>query len=141
MVRHLAGVAEIVDDVDAAVAFYRDVLGVEVEQVLGDSEYVTLKVAGVLHFAVWSRKAAAEATYGTAEAVDKVPLGFTVGFEVDDVEAAAASLAQGGYEPLHAVKTEPWQQRTSRFITPEGSLGEIAETPWARSITQDVAAE
>jgi len=30
MVRHVAGVAEVVDDIEAAVRFYRDDLGLEV---------------------------------------------------------------------------------------------------------------
>ena len=31
MIRHVAGIAEIVEDLDAAVRFYRDVLGLDVE--------------------------------------------------------------------------------------------------------------
>ncbi len=31
MIRHLAGIAEIVDDIEAAVTFYRDVLGLTVQ--------------------------------------------------------------------------------------------------------------
>ena len=36
MIRHVAGVAEIVDDVPAAVAFYTEALGLEIKQRMGD---------------------------------------------------------------------------------------------------------
>ena len=45
MVRHLAGVAEIVEDVPAAVAFYRDTLGFAIKQQQGD-DYVVFAVPG-----------------------------------------------------------------------------------------------
>ena len=59
MVRHLAGIAEVVEEVDAAVAYYRDVLGLSVEHDEG-STYAVVQVAGVLHFGVWARRAAVD---------------------------------------------------------------------------------
>ena len=64
MVRHFASLAEIVEDFEAAVRFYEDVLGLEVER-LSDG-YANVTVPGVLHFGIWSRAEAANATYGTA---------------------------------------------------------------------------
>ena len=63
MIRHFAGVAEIVEDFEAAVQFYRDTLGLEVESL--SEGYATATVPGVLHFGIWSRAEAAEATYGS----------------------------------------------------------------------------
>lgn len=80
MVRHLASIAEIVDDFDGAVVFYRDTLGVTVKE--ESPGYAVFELPGVLHFAVWSRAAAAEATYGDAGATDRIPLGWSLGFEV-----------------------------------------------------------
>ena len=139
MLRHLASIAEVVEDFDAAVRLYRDILGLEVE--VHHEGYADVTVPGTLHFGVWSRAEAAKATYGSPEEARRVPLGFTIGFEVDAVAAAEKRLADAGIEVVQPTKTEPWQQVTSRFLTPGGSFCEVAETPWARSITQPMKAE
>ena len=139
MIRHFAGVAEIVEDFEAVVQFYRDTLGLEVESL--SEGYATATVPGVLHFGIWSRAEAAEATYGSPDAADRVPLGFTIAFEVDNVTEAAQHLDNAAVKIVQPTKTEPWGQVTSRFITPSGALCEIAETPWARRITQPMSAE
>ena len=139
MIRHFAGVAEIVEDFEAAVQFYRDTLGLEVESL--SEGYATATVPGVLHFGIWSRAEAAEATYGSPDAAERVPLGFTIAFEVDNVTEAAQHLDNAAVKIVQPTKTEPWGQVTSRFITPSGALCEIAETPWARRITQPMSAE
>ena len=139
MIRHFAGVAEIVEDFEAAVQFYRDTLGLEVESL--SEGYATATVPGVLHFGIWSRAEAAEATYGSPDAADRIPLGFTIAFEVDEVTEAAQHLDNAAVAVVQPTKTEPWGQVTSRFITPSGALCEIAETPWARRITQPMSAE
>ena len=139
MLRHVASIGEVVEDVDAAVRFYRDILGLEVE--VHNEGYADVTVPGTLHFGIWSRVEAAKATYGSPEAAERVPLGFTVGFEVDDVAAAEKRLADAGIEVVQPAKTEPWEQVTSRFLTPGGSFCEVAETPWARSITRQMEAE
>ena len=139
MLRHLAGVAEIVEDFEAAVEFYKDRLGLEVEHL--SEGYALVKIPGVLHFGIWSREEAAEATYGSPDAASRIPLGFTIGFEVDDATAAEKQLTDSGVDIVQPTKTEPWGQITSRFLTPGGSFCEVAETPWARSITQPMSAE
>ncbi len=87
MIRHVSGIAEIVEDVEGAVRFYRDVLGLDVQYEPG-SGYATIEIAGTLHFGIWSRRAAAENVFGDADAAERMPLGFTLGFEVDSVGAA-----------------------------------------------------
>lgn len=133
MIRHLAGIAEIVDDLDAAVSFYRDDLGLEVDDSASD-DYASVKIPGVIHFGLWSRQAAAEATFGDRDAVDRVTPGLTIEFEVNEVPAASQALEGRGIKLLHGPKTEPWGQTTARFALPSGSLCGIAETPWARQI-------
>ncbi len=134
MIRHMASIGEIVDDMAAAVAFYRDVLGLEVEWNEGTG-YATAKVAGAMHFGIWSRESAAEATLGDKEAASRIPLGFTVEFEVDEVQAAADTLESKGWKVLQAPRTEDWGQTTSRFLSPSGALCGVAETPWARELS------
>lgn len=135
MIRHLAGIAEIVDDLKAAVSFYRNDLGLEVDDSVS-ADYASVKVPGVIHFGLWSREAAAEATFGDRGAVDRVALGLTIEFEVNEVPAASQALDGRGIKLLHGPKTEPWGQTTARFALPSGALCGIAETPWARRIDE-----
>ncbi len=136
MIRHVAGIAEIVEDLDQAVAFYRDVLGLEVET--RNERYALVAVPGVPHFGLWSRAAAAEATFGDPAAIDRVPLGFTLGLEVDSVKGASDDLVSRGANLSQPPKEEPWGQITSRFLSPSGALCEFSETPNARMIAQDL---
>lgn len=133
MIRHLAGIAEVVDDLQAAVSFYRNDLGLEVDD-SASADYASVKIPGVIHFGLWSRQAAAEATFGDRGAVDRVALGLTIEFEVDEVPAASQALESRGVKLLHGPKTEPWGQTTARFALPSGALCGVAETPWARQI-------
>jgi catechol 2,3-dioxygenase-like lactoylglutathione lyase family enzyme len=134
VIRHIASIAEIVEDMAAAVAFYRDVLGLEVEWTEGTG-YAMAKVPGVAHFGIWSRESAAEATLGDKEAASRIPLGFTVEFEVDEVQAASSTLESKGWQVLQAPRTEDWGQTTSRFLSPSGAICGVAETPWARDLS------
>jgi len=130
MIRHLAGIAEIVEDLDAALRFYRDVLGLPVE-LKDPSGYAEVKLPGVLHFGLWQRAHAARASGVPPE---RVALGLTLGLEVDAVDGAAAALGARGVPLLQAPHDEPWGQRTARFLSPSGMLCEVSETPWARTL-------
>ena len=140
MTRHIAGIAEIVEDVSLAVRFYREALGLNVEHEEG-AGYALVDVQGTLHFGIWSRASAAEATFGDPNAANRIPLGFTIGFEVDAAEAASKQLESAGWPVAQPPKTEPWGQVTSRFFSPSGALCEVAETPNARRVTQAMKAE
>jgi len=135
MIRHLSGIAEIVEDVGAAAAFYRS-LGCDVKHEPDDG-YAVVQLDGVLHFGLWDRRSAAESTYGDASAIDRVPLGFTIGIEVDDVDLAVKSL-DGNV--LRGPADEPWGQRTVRFGSPSGALCELSATPGARELKTNVRA-
>jgi catechol 2,3-dioxygenase-like lactoylglutathione lyase family enzyme len=139
MIRHLAGVAEIVEDVPAAVAFYRDTLGFEIKQ-QQDDDYVVFAVPGILHFGVWSRSAAAQATFGDRAAADSIPLGFHIEFEVDDLNQTAEQIDASQCVLVQPPHEEPWGQKTTRAIAPGGGLIGFAITPWARSPAQEVQA-
>ena len=133
MIRHVAGVGEIVENVEAAVTFYRDVLGLEVEYE-GDGEYAEVKVSGIAHYGLWGRRHAAASIFGDANLAAQVPLGFAMGFEVDSVHEAAMTTGERGLEIIQPPKTEPWGQVVTRFLLPSGLVGEFAETPWARQL-------
>lgn len=139
MIRHFAGVAEIVEDVPAALAFYRDTLGFEVKQQMGD-DYAVIAVPGILHFGIWSRSAAALAMFGTRDSADSVPLGFTIEFEVDNVDDAAKQLDESAVTVVQGPQMEPWGQKSFRAVSLGGGVVGFAETPWARQLKQQVEA-
>ena len=134
MIRHFAGLSEIVEDVDNAAEFYRG-LGLQVKV---ENGYGVVEVPGVMHFGLWGRADCAESTFGSKDAADKVPLGFSIGLEVDSVDGAAERFAD---ITLRGAHDEPWGQRTLRFRTPSGSIAEISETSWARELETNVSAK
>ena len=139
MIRHIASIAEIVDDVSDAVQFYQEVLGLTVDHEPG-SGYATIEMPGVLHFGIWDRGSAAEMTYGDGSRRNDIPLGFSLGFEVDSVEESVEGLEDKGWPLLQGRKVEPWGQVTSRFNSPSGALCEFSEAPNARMLTQAIMA-
>lgn len=140
MLRHVAGLAEIVENVDEALSFYRDVLGMTVEQRANDG-YAMLAVPGILHFGIWDRRQAAKIVYGNEDQADRIPLGFTLEFEVDAADEASGRMNEAGKTLLHAVRTEPWGQKTFRMQSPSGHLLGFAETPWARRLATQLSTE
>ena len=139
MIRHIASIAEIVDDVNQAIAFYHDTLGLEVKERHGD-DYAVLVIPGVLHFGVWARGHAAESTLGSRDLAGQIPLGFTMEFEVDNIQDAAQQIERTGGKISQQPRQEPWGQKTCRLISPGGGLLGFAETPWARKITKQLEA-
>jgi catechol 2,3-dioxygenase-like lactoylglutathione lyase family enzyme len=139
VIRHFAGVAEIVDDVAAALAFYRDTLGLAVKQQMGD-DYAVVEAPGILHFGIWNRGAAAEAIFGDRNLADSVPLGFTIEFEVDSVDEAAQVVSESAVTVVQSPQVEPWGQKSVRAIALGGGVLGFAETPWGRELKQQVEA-
>ncbi|MDP8227866.1 MAG: VOC family protein [Candidatus Electryoneaceae bacterium] len=133
MIRHIAGISEVVEDIEVAVNFYREVLKLDVQHTHGEP-YAVVNLPGVLHFGLWDRKHAAETTFGDTEHTDKFPLGFRVGFEVDDIVGDTAQIESRYHPFVQQPKEEVWGQTTSRFRTPSGTVCELSETPDARTI-------
>ena len=106
-----------------------DGLGVSFEGVAGDYRY-THMLAGVKHFGLWPLSEAATACFGTAEwpADIAVPQA-SIEFEVADVAAAAAELADSGHQLIHQARTEPWGQITARLLSADGLLIAVCYTP------------
>ena len=127
----IAGFGPIVNDSAAAQAFYVRDLGLELE---GDDEYQsTGALVGSKHFALWPLPQAAESCFGQAEwpAGIPVPQGW-IEFDVEDIAAATAELEAKGYRLLLANKLEPWGQRVTRLLSPEGLLVGVTHTPALR---------
>ncbi len=126
----VAGFGPIVRDMDASLAFYRDTIGMPLEE---KGDVSTEKVDGVKHFGLWPLAEAAESCFGSHEwPTNMTPPQAWIEFDVDDVAAAAEELRAKGYRLLVAPKTEPWGQTVARLLSPEGVLVGVTITPWMR---------
>ena len=126
----VAGFGPIVRDMDAALRFYRDTLGLPLEE---SGDVSTEKVDGVKHLGLWPLADAAESCFGSREWPSNVtaPQAW-IEFDVEDVAAAAEELRAKGYQLLVAPKTEPWGQTVARLLSPEGIIVGVTITPWMR---------
>jgi lactoylglutathione lyase len=107
------------DDYDAAVRFYRDVLGMpEREAVQNPSGRVMILDAGAATLEL--------AEPGTAEYIDEVEVGrrvaghIRVAFEVDDVHGGTAALREAGGEVLAEPRKTPFKSTNARVEGPAG---------------------
>ena len=115
-----------VNDLPAMVAFYRDVLGVEIEWD-GQGPYAEFKHAGI-RFAMYER----QQLPGLLGQPPTYPAGLNGTFELavdvphfEDVDPEFERVVQAGAKPLYAPRTEPWGMRSSMVADPEGNIIEI----------------
>jgi methylmalonyl-CoA/ethylmalonyl-CoA epimerase len=108
-----------VPDFDAAVAFYRDALGLEqVADWSSEEGRVVLLEAGRATLELFDEP--------QAETVDRIEVGRRVsgtvrlGFEVADSEATASRLVEAGAEEVAAPTMTPWGDRNARVRAPDG---------------------
>jgi len=114
----------IVEDVDRALGFYVDVLGLRLGHRSGD--YAQLDT-GTTRLALYTRSAMAK-TLGMAldPPVSSAP-GFELGFKVSDVDVAFAELIARGAQPVMPPTDRFWGQRTAYLRDPDGHLIELAQ--------------
>jgi predicted enzyme related to lactoylglutathione lyase len=116
-VRQLRVVVE-ADDYDAAVAFYRDALGLpEQASYAGDDDaQVTILEAGSATFEI--------ANAAQVRMIDDVEVGrpvsphIRIAFEVDDVVGDTARLAGSGADVIAHPTETPWRSLNSRLSAP-----------------------
>jgi lactoylglutathione lyase len=108
-----------VEDYEAAVRFYRDVLGLPEQAAFATPDgRVTILEAG--------RATLELADPAQAEFIDRVEVGrrvaghIRVAFEVDDATAAATELAGAGAELIAAPTRTPWDSLNARLAAPGG---------------------
>lgn len=120
-----------VADITAMVAFYRDVLGFEIEWD-GAGPYAEFKHEGV-RFSMYSRQELPSLLGRTPT----FPNGLNGTFELaidlprsQDVDEEFARVVAAGGQPVYAPRDEPWGMRSSMIADPEGNLIEIGS--WNR---------
>jgi lactoylglutathione lyase len=114
----------IVADLDRALGFYVDVLGLRLGHRSGD--YAQLDT-GTTRLALYTRSAMAKTL---AMALDSPPSnapGFEVGFKVTNVNAAFNELIARGAHPVMPPTDRFWGQRTAYLRDPDGHLIELAQ--------------
>jgi catechol 2,3-dioxygenase-like lactoylglutathione lyase family enzyme len=111
-----------VADVDAALALYRDALGMP-EAAAWEGEDRGARIA-ILDAGRATLELVNEAQ---AAAIDRIEVGrrvagpVRVAFEVEDSEAAAKRLVDAGAELVAPAVTTPWNDRNARVRTPDGT--------------------
>jgi catechol 2,3-dioxygenase-like lactoylglutathione lyase family enzyme len=109
-----------VPDYDAAVAFYREVLGMpeSAEYVSDDGGRVVILDAGRATLEIGDAAHAAE--IDDLEVGRRVAGPIRVALEVDGVDAATTAAVAGGAELVAAVVDTPWGSRNARLDAPGG---------------------
>ena len=108
------------DDYEAAVRFYRDVLGLPEELAVEgpDGAHVTILAAG--------RATLEIANPAQKRFIDEVEVGrqvapkLRVAFEVTDSTEAAERLVEAGAEPIAPPTETPWRSLNARLAAPAG---------------------
>ena len=122
-VRQLRLVLE-TEDLDAALEFYRDVLGLrelEAYEADGGARVVILEVpTATLELANPAQVAYIDEVEVGRAAAHRYPLTVRVAFEVPDAAEAAARLVAGGAQPVAPPTRTPWNSLNARVEAPGG---------------------
>ena len=114
----------IVEDLDRALRFYVDVLGLRLGHRSGD--YAQLDT-GTTRLALYTRSAMAKALSMALDPPAPRAPGFEIGFKVADVDAAFSELIARGAQPMVPPTDRFWGQRTAYLRDPDGHLIELAQ--------------
>jgi catechol 2,3-dioxygenase-like lactoylglutathione lyase family enzyme len=123
-----------VDDLERALRFYRDGLGLPTEGILGANDeeggVVFFKLAGGAVLALWPRASIARDT--GLEAGPASVTEFTLAHNVasmDEVDAVMAQAGQAGARILKPAQKTFWGGYSGYFQDPDGHVWEVAWNP------------
>jgi len=125
MIRHIVATVLFVRDLERSLTFYRDTLGLEVQE--SDAHSAGFQMADI-YFILLDTSAAASLIGSEEQDLKKRIEGGPRGLlaaEVKDVDAAYEELAARGVMFRRPPTNQPWGMRTAHFADPEGNLWEI----------------
>jgi catechol 2,3-dioxygenase-like lactoylglutathione lyase family enzyme len=123
-----AGAILAVSDFEASLAFYRDVLGLEVEAVYDDPPYATLTAAGArLSLAEQGHPAQDRPGVTMVPPDDASKANLVIVLEVADAQAVFAALESRGARFLAEPYNPPWGGSRFFCVDPDGYLVEIEQ--------------
>jgi catechol 2,3-dioxygenase-like lactoylglutathione lyase family enzyme len=112
------------DDLDAALAFYRDALGLpqlEAYEADGDARVVILGIpTATLELANRAQIDYIDEVEVGAAVAHPYPLRLRVAFEVPDVVAATEAMTDAGAQPVAPPTRTPWNSLNARLEGPDG---------------------
>ena len=114
----------IVGELDRALRFYTEVLGLRLGHRSGD--YAQLDT-GATRLALYTRSAMTKTLGITLDTPSANAPGFEIGFKVADVDAAFSELVARGALPVVPPTDRFWGQRTAYVRDPDGHLVELAQ--------------
>jgi len=114
----------VVEDLDRALKFYTDVLGLPLKHRSGDFAQLD---TGATRLALYTRAAMGRTLGLSLQKPPEDAPGFEIGFKVPDADAAFAELVARGAAPAAPPTTRPWGQRTAYVRDPDGHLIELAQ--------------
>ncbi len=115
-----------VSDLPKMVAFYRDVLGLEIEWD-GNGPYAEFHHEGI-RFSMYERRLLPELLGQTPSFTSGINGTFELALDLphfEDVDPAFERIVTAGATPVYAPRNEPWGMRSSMVTDPEGNLIEI----------------
>jgi catechol 2,3-dioxygenase-like lactoylglutathione lyase family enzyme len=110
------GICLITESVPALVQFYTKILGC---QAAGDDTHAEFEMGGV-SLAIFTRQGTEAMAPGSMEGAGYGS--FTIGFEVDDVDAQYERLKALGVPFVKLPATYPWGARSVWFRDPDGNI-------------------
>jgi lactoylglutathione lyase len=114
----------IVDDLERALWFYTEVVGLKLGHRSGD--YAQLDT-GATRLALYTRNAMATTLGLSLQAPRPEAPGFEIGFKVADVDLTVNELIARGAVPVVPPTDRFWGQRTAYVRDPDGHLIELAQ--------------
>ncbi|OLS53068.1 glyoxalase [Rhodovulum sulfidophilum] len=132
----VAGFGPITTDAESSRELYVETLGLPLEPYGENGDYLLTEdgaLKGCRHFALWPLAQAAQSCFGRDEwPADLARPQAWLEFDVENIAIATEGLLARGCQLLVADRQEPWGQRVTRFLSPEGLLLAVSETPWLR---------
>jgi len=121
----IIAIALIVSDLQKAVDFYRNKLGLKLVRI--DDGYAEFKTEGAILELMEEKTVGDLVDMGKIKAEQPSKAFYLAWDAVEDVDALYQELKEKGVEFIVEPKTMPWGQRVAYFTDPDGNLWEISQ--------------